>query len=181
VEIAQEGSGQPGVAQCLLSRGAVQAAGSREEKETATPAPVVPSSAVSQSEIRNPKSAILPEGWRQFNAEGLAEVCKRAGLPATGPRASLVKRLEVKFFGNSARQVNGRVKCRYCDAQARVVGTRKLTEDGSVIERHYSCRGRRTHTFRIQETVAIETPAEEDDAGGDPANMARFKKNEPYL
>ena len=126
----------------------------------------------------------LPENWRSFTAQGLGELCKRAGLPASGLRANLVKRLEVKFFSTSAKQVNGRMKCRYCQSQARVTATRKLNEEGTVIERYYACRGKRVHTFKVQETIepdAAASDGEADATGAEPANMQRSRKKDSYL
>jgi hypothetical protein len=128
----------------------------------------------------------LPEGWRQFSVEGLAALCKQARLPANGTRAALAKRLDTKFFGVSTRQVNGRMKCRYCDAQARPNGVRKLNEEGTIVERYYKCNGRRSHTFHFQEFIEPDADADKPGpaaAGGEPsaANLQRFRKRVDYL
>lgn len=88
----------------------------------------------------------LPDGWRDLTVRELGELCRAAGIPATGKKAELIGRLEVHHFGSAGRPIHGRTLCTVCKAPARCTGTRRI--DGTVV-RSYRCTGRRRHTFRL--------------------------------
>lgn len=124
----------------------------------------------------------LPDEWRTLARPELAHLCARAGLKGRGTRRDLIKRLEVRFLSPAAQQIHGRTRCRYCGEMARVTATRRLSD--TVIERYYTCRGKRTHTFKIQENVP--QPPAGGDAGAEPPapdgrNLRRFLKRDTYL
>lgn len=93
----------------------------------------------------------LPDEWRKATTGGLAELCRKAGLPVKGNREEMLKRIDVAYHGSSDRHVNALVKCPYCGAAANVKGTSRPSE--TVRRRFYNCTGRRKHSFTIDEKV----------------------------
>ncbi len=93
-----------------------------------------------------------PDGWREMKASELADLCKAAGLPTSGNKKDLIKRLDLHFYGSSTKHVNGKVVCPYCGSPARVNGVRWMSE--KTLTRRYKCLGRRRHTFTIDTDVS---------------------------
>lgn len=108
--------------------------------------PAAPPSASTPARLTAP-----PEGWREGKTGDLADLCKAFGLPVTGNRAGLLKRLERHFHGSSLEHVNGRVVCPHCQRPAHCNGTRWLSD--TVLRRFYKCTGRRRHSFTLDQHV----------------------------
>lgn len=92
-----------------------------------------------------------PEDWREAKVSELSDLCQAEGLPTSGKRADLIKRLELHFTGSSNTPRHGRVACPYCKAYARCNGTRSMSE--TVVRRSYRCEGRRRHSFTLDSQI----------------------------
>lgn len=115
-----------------------------EVNDQPTPAP--------ETQAAGPAVSGPPDDWRKLTKAGLVELCAAAGLPATGKRAELVKRLDAHWHGSSTRPVHGKTLCPYCKAPALCNGTRRMSE--TLLRRSYKCQGKRRHTFTLDEAVA---------------------------
>ena len=65
----------------------------------------------------NGKQALATVGMedlKEMSKEAMQKLCRAAGVPATGSKAELRKRLEALKLGGDEKHVHGRTLCRFC-------------------------------------------------------------------
>ena len=81
----------------------------------------------------------------------LKSMCKQQGLSGAGKKVELIKRLTISKDGQAEKHVNGRTKCRFCQAQAGVKSTSRIKMDNGQtrVTRQMKCVGKHRHTYSL--------------------------------
>ena len=95
---------------------------------------------------------------KSMNAADLAEFCGDQGLKKKGRKEELIARLMTKKYGQSGRYIQGLTKCRFCQADVVVTGTKKQPdgEGKTMITRQIKCRGKHSHRYPLKEIVKAD-------------------------